>query len=128
MNRVLLRRVLLWAPWAWPQMGSMAQQRPERTEKPVTFAKVNPRVPAARGSSPRRPRKAVVIAVRANHVEFIGISGAATDRCFRSSEIIACLVCEAHVGGVAVLFSSWLGTGSGMVFADVFEMLIIEVN
>ncbi|KAJ0968726.1 hypothetical protein J5N97_021603 [Dioscorea zingiberensis] len=43
-------------------------------EKPVTLAKVKPRVPAVRWSSPRRPRKEVVMDVLMNQVEFIGIN------------------------------------------------------
>lgn len=55
-------------------------------EKPVTLAKVKPRVPAASSSSPSRPRKAVVIAVLMNQVEFIGINGSVMFACFLSSE------------------------------------------
>lgn len=69
-------------------MGSMAQQRPFKTEKPVTFAKVKPSVPAANGRSPRRPRKAVVMAIFTNHVKFIATSGRAMPLCNFSSEIM----------------------------------------
>ncbi|KAG5056878.1 hypothetical protein JHK86_011874 [Glycine max] len=49
----------------------MAPLRPFKTEKPVTLAKLNPSAPPAKFSSPRWPRKAVVMAVLANLAKFI---------------------------------------------------------
>lgn len=86
MMRVLWRSFKFLAPKAWPQMGSMAAERPLRTEKPVTFAKVKPRVAPASGSSPRRPRKAVVMAILANHVKFMATRGAVIRHWVLSSE------------------------------------------
>lgn len=86
MSRVLCKSLKFFAPKAWPHIGSMAPHRPFRTEKQVTFAKVNPRVPPAKGSSPSRPRKAVVMASFANHVKFIATNGTEIRHCVLSSE------------------------------------------
>nr|ACG40638.1 hypothetical protein [Zea mays] len=40
LSSVPRRRATFPAPCAWPQMGSMAPQRPLRTAKPVTLAKL----------------------------------------------------------------------------------------
>ena len=61
-------------------MGSMAPHRPLRTEKPVTLAKVKPRAPPAKLSSPRRPKNAVVMAVLANQAKFMATIGRAIPR------------------------------------------------
>lgn len=52
------------APKAWPQMGSMPMERPERMEYPVMFAKPMASEPPARESSPRWPRKSMEIMER----------------------------------------------------------------
>lgn len=74
----------------------MAPQSPFNTEKPVTFAKVKPSVPAANSRSPNRPRKAVVVVVFANHARFMAIRGNAIPRCTWSSDVTVLNAEEIH--------------------------------
>lgn len=95
----------------------------------MTLAKVKPRVPAANGSWPRRPRKAVVMAILINHVKFMAINGRAIVLCNLSSErIMMVKSCEIHLGieieeGILnIVFGCWVFEFEGM--SEEFECMM----
>lgn len=98
-------------------MGSIAPQSPFKTAKPVTLAKVAPSEPPANGSSPSRPRNAVVKAILANQVKFIASIGTVILLCTFSSERIKDTMFPGHLSlgiedeqGSRLSFSAGLGS------------------